>query len=246
MPTICNIQPGFIAKLSRNLGNKISNESVKQVIEAFGTAGIAPIAIVMSPGPNTLEAKNEKKYQALRQIPSIILKYGIAFIVTLIVGKKLAKIDWKGILPENMNALLHLKSDSLVANGEDLIKKIGVQNLSEPFKNKFNELHNVSNEIRNLATSGDANKIAQLKQQSTSIIREIRQSGLLNKLQLKEFDSFVIAVKKDAFELYHQMVQVAVALMTLPFSAYLLNVVYPPFVKLAAPGLAKAVEEKNR
>lgn len=301
MPPIGTIKPGIIPSAFKKLGGKITNEPVKQAIEAIGTAGIAPLAIIMSPGPNTRESKNEKKYQALRQIPSILLKYGMAFIVTVAVGKKISKAAWKSYLPKNMQSSLSLKVKEL-KDIDDLLVRIGIKKVSPELKNKLTELHQVSTQLKNQESKikgfydamdnmitpfeaklgminqeksivrrseqltkfskkfkkqkqvaeqltnqyTEAKGVAkQLKERTTSLIRDIRSSGELAGSSLEKFDKFVQEYAKDSFKLYKQMLQAGVGFITLPFSAYMLNVVYPPFVKAVAPGLAKEVEEAN-
>ncbi len=326
MPGIGSIKPALAPRFFQVLGKKITNEPVKQAIEAVGTAGIAPLAIIMSPGPNTRECKNEKKYQALRQIPSIVLKYGMAFVVAALVGKKIAKSSWKSFLPKNMQSKLCINTDK-IGTLDDLLKELGMKakDLPKGFDIKFKNLIGASKrivkkekEIKSLHTmlndymepiidrlgktitnkdtlkalkaikqekslvkrftnlqtftkqysilghdvrglnskyfTSAKDRYVLLKNQAkninnpsaTKMVREVRESGLLIGKKLEKFDSLINEYTKPAFTLFKQMLSAGVAMCTLPFSAYFLNVVYPPFVKLAAPNLAKEVEEANR
>ncbi|MEW5818933.1 MAG: hypothetical protein AB1782_01965 [Cyanobacteriota bacterium] len=302
MSALPPLQPGLIPTAFKKLGGKITSEPVKYAIEAIGTAGIAPLAIIMSPGPNTRKAKNEKKYQALRQIPSIVLKYGMAIIVAVLVGRRISKAAWKGYLPKGMNSKLTLKADKF-KDAKELLTKIGITKPPAGLEQKIDRLQKLSGELGTTETKirgvreamerllepfdkmlaqivkekSITNQTKQMnryyskfqaknqnildlrekyknlkavakgiKRETTTTIREIRESGILDKSQLNLFDKYVKEHAKDAFVLYRQILQALVGICTLPFSAYFLNVVYPPFVKAVAPGLAKEVEEANR
>lgn len=301
MPSLTPLQIGFVPRTFKNLGGKIQNESVKQVIEAIGTAGIAPAAIILSPGPNTRKAHNEKKYQALRQLPSVFLKYGLAFATALIVGRKLGKIGWHGFLPSGMNSKLTMKTENF-KNIQELFGSIGVKNIPAHLKDKVDDLFNLSKELKQVETQLEKaqfdfeisldpikkvvnslqhsnvrgyienlekvskkytkhiaeitkneqefieleQKVKGIKRSSTYIIRDLRKSGALSPQQLEQFDKYVKEHTKDTLKVFKQIVQAGIAIASLPVSAYLLNVVYPPFIKVVAPGLAKEVEEANR
>lgn len=248
------------AEIFYQLGKKITREPVKQAIEATGTAVIAPLAIIYSPGKKTEKVKNEKKYQALRQIPSVILKFGLAIVVSALIGKKIQKIGWNNIMPENMRTLLHLNPDK-VSNGGKIVEELG---LSEGMKPAMDQLAKLSKKIKQIATvtprltknvkdptrikeitADMAKRIKDMKREATVVIQGVRESGQLSIKQLENFDKLIKPEDSKGLQLYKQMVSFVVALLTLPVSATLLNVVYPPFVKTVAPGLAKAVEENR-
>ena len=93
----------------------------------------------MSPYFKTQNDNNEKKYQALRQITSVVISYSIAIAVALLVGRKISQAAWHRYLSRDMQSELALNTKNL-STVDDICTKIGLKNASAKTKEQLQHL----------------------------------------------------------------------------------------------------------